>query len=97
LVSGMNLPTVLKFLPNGDMVVLELGGKIWKVHPSTWQVDSTPFLTLTNIGSLSGQQGAMDMVLDPDFTTNHYYYVFYTLGSPNHDRTSRFTANADVS
>ena len=35
-------------------------------------------------------------MLDPDFATNHYYYVFYTLGSPNHDRVSRFTANASL-
>ena len=39
----------------------------------------------------------MDMVLDPDFATNRYYYVFYTLGSPNRDRVSRFTATADLS
>ena len=37
----------------------------------------------------------MDMVLDPDFSTNRYYYVFYTLGTPNRDRVSRFTATAD--
>ena len=28
----------------------------------------------------------MDLAFDPDFATNHYYYVFYTLGSPNRDR-----------
>ena len=40
------------------------------------------------------QQGIYDIALDPDFATNHYYYVFYTLGTPNRDRLSRFTANA---
>jgi glucose/arabinose dehydrogenase len=35
----------------------------------------------------------MDLTLDPQFATNHYYYVFYTAGSPNRDRLSRFTAN----
>ena len=39
----------------------------------------------------------MDLAFDPGFATNHYYYVFYTLGSPNRDRASRFTANADLS
>ena len=95
--SGLNLPTAIKFLPTGDLLVLELGGRIRKVHPGTWQVDATPFLVLTNIGTLNGQQGLMDMVLDPDFATNRYYYVFYTLGSPNRDRVSRFTATADLS
>jgi glucose/arabinose dehydrogenase/PKD repeat protein len=97
LVSGLNLPTAIKFLPTGDLLVLQLGGTIRKVHPGTWQVDPTPFLVLTNIGTTNGQQGLMDLVFDPGFATNHYYYVFYTLGSPNRDRASRFTANADLS
>ena len=36
------------------------------------------------------------MALDPNFATNHYYYVFYTAGTPNRDRLSRFTANATL-
>ena len=96
LVSGLNLPTAIKFLPGGDMLVLELGGTIRRIHTDTWEVDPTPFLVLTNIGTLNGQQGLMDLAFDPAFATNHYYYVFYTLGSPNRDRASRFTANADL-
>jgi glucose/arabinose dehydrogenase/PKD repeat protein len=97
LLTGMNLPVAVKFLPDGDMAVLELGGKIWKVDTATWAVRPNPLLALSNIGTLNGQQGLMDMALDPDFASNHYYYVFYTLGSPNRDRVSRFTANATVS
>jgi glucose/arabinose dehydrogenase len=95
LVSGMNLPTAVKFLPNGDMLILELGGKIWRVPAGTTQVSATPFLSLTNVGSVNGQQGLMDLVLDPGFSTNRNYYIFYTLGSPNRDRVSKFTATAD--
>jgi glucose/arabinose dehydrogenase len=97
LISGMNLPTALQFMPGGDMLILELGGKIWRVPAGTTQVSPTPFLSLTNIGALNGQQGLMGMVLDPDFENNHYYYVFYTLGTPNCDRVSRFTVTADHS
>jgi glucose/arabinose dehydrogenase/PKD repeat protein len=95
LISGMNLPTSLEFLSNGDMLILELGGNIWRVPAGGFEVDPTPFLTLSNIGSVNGQQGLMDMVLDPAFATNHFYYVFYTRGSPNRDRVSRFTATSD--
>jgi glucose/arabinose dehydrogenase len=91
----MNLPSAVKFLPNGNMLVLELGGHIWSVDAGSTQVNPAAFLTLTNIGTLNGQQGLMDLVLDPNFATNGYYYVFYTLGSPNRDRVSRFTATAD--
>ena len=37
-----------------------------------------------------------DVALDPNFATNHYIYIFYTLDTPNRDRLSRFTANADL-
>ena len=42
------------------------------------------------------QQGVYDIVLDPNFATNRYYYLFYTAGTPNRDRVSRFTANATL-
>ena len=50
---------------------------------------------ITNTGT-PVQQGIMDLALDPDFATNHHYYVFYTAGTPNRDRLSRFTANASL-
>src|SRR5262245_61139506 len=94
LATGFNLPTAIKFLPDGRMLVVELAGKI-KVLPAPYtQADPTPFLQLSNIGSAGVQQGIYDIALDPNFTTNHYYYIFYTLGTPNVDRFSRFTANA---
>ena len=58
--------------------------------------DPTPFLQIDNVGSAGVQQGIFDVALDPDFANNHYYYVFYTLGTPNVDRLSRFTANSSV-
>ena len=64
--------------------------------PPYTTADPTPFLQITNIGSAGVQQGIYDIALDPNFATNHFYYVFYTLASPNRDRLSRFTANADA-
>jgi glucose/arabinose dehydrogenase len=96
LATGFTLPTAIKFLPDGRMLVVELAGTIKVLPPPYTQPDPTPFLQLTNIGSAGVQQGIYDIALDPDFTTNHYYYVFYTLGSPNRDRLSRFTANASL-
>ena len=39
------------------------------------------------------QQGIYDIALDPNFATNHYYYIFYTLGSPN--RRSPFAVHRE--
>ncbi len=93
LVTGIDFPTTMQFLPNGDMLIGELTGEIKLVPAGSTQPNATPFLTLTNIGSEGGLQGLMDIELDPNFATNNYYYVFYTLGSPNRDQVSRFTAS----
>jgi glucose/arabinose dehydrogenase len=94
LATGFDLPTNIEFLPDGRMLVMELQGKVKVLPPPYTQPDPTPFLQLTNVGSAGVQQGIFDLVLDPNFASNHFYYVFYTLGTPNRDRLSRFTANA---
>jgi glucose/arabinose dehydrogenase len=94
LATGFALPTSIEFLPDGRMLVIELAGRIRVLPPPYVQPDVTPFLQITNIGSAGVQQGIYDIALDPDFATNHFYYVFYTLGTPNRDRLSRFTANS---
>ncbi|MBX4200052.1 PQQ-dependent sugar dehydrogenase [Candidatus Parcubacteria bacterium] len=94
--SNLNLPVQIQFLPNGNLLILELGGKIWILRAGASQVDPIPFLELTNVGTTNGYQGLFDITLDPDFSNNHYYYVFYTLSNPNVDRVSRFTATNDL-
>jgi glucose/arabinose dehydrogenase len=94
LATGFDLPTSIEFLPDGRMLVVELQGKIKVLPPPYTQPDPALFLQITNIGSAGVQQGIFDIVLDPAFATNHFYYVFYTAASPNRDRLSRFTANA---
>jgi glucose/arabinose dehydrogenase/PKD repeat protein len=96
LATGFALPTTFEFLPDGRMLVGELQGKIKILPPPYTQPDTALFLQITNIGSAGVQQGIYDIALDPNFAFNHFYYVFYTLGSPNHDRVSRFTANATL-
>ena len=96
LATGFDLPTNIEFLPDGRMLVVELRGKILVLPPPYTQPDPTPFLQLTNVGSAGVQRGIYDIVLDPNFTTNHFYYVFYTFATINKDRLSRFTANASL-
>jgi glucose/arabinose dehydrogenase len=96
LATGFTLPTAIKFLPDGRMLVAELGGTIKVLPPPYTTPAPTPFLQISNIGVNGVQQGIYDVALDPNFSLNHYYYVFYTLGSPNRDRLSRFTANANL-
>jgi glucose/arabinose dehydrogenase len=96
LATGFDLPTAVRFLPDGRMLVVELQGRIKVLPPPYAAPDATLFLQLTNVGSAGVQQGLYDIALDPGFTGNHFYYLFYTLGTPNRDRLSRFTANASL-
>jgi glucose/arabinose dehydrogenase/PKD repeat protein len=95
LATGLPLPTTFEFLPDGRMLVAELAGRVDVLPPPYTDPSPTPFLQLTNVGS-NDVQGLHEIALDPDFATNHYYYVSYTLGSPNRDRVSRFTANSSL-
>jgi glucose/arabinose dehydrogenase len=96
LATGFNLPVAMKFMSDGRLLVAELKGVI-KVMPAPYTTPSaTPFLQITNLGTNQVQQGIYDFALDPNFATNHYFYVFYTAGTPNRDRLSRFTANPDL-
>jgi hypothetical protein len=79
LATGFDLPTNIEFLPDGRMLVVELQGRIEILPPPYTQPDPTPFLQLTNVGSAGVQQGVYDIVLDPGFASNHFYYAFYTL------------------
>jgi glucose/arabinose dehydrogenase len=96
LATGLNLPVATEFLPDGRMLVVELGGTIEILPPPYTQPDPTPFLQLTNVPSGGVSQGVYDFAFDPDFASNHYYYIFYTMATPNRDRLSRFTANSTL-
>ena len=45
----------------------------------------------------SGERGLLGIAFDPNFASNNFLYVYYTVStSPRHNRVSRFTANGDV-
>ncbi len=76
------------------MLVGELQEEIFVVQPGETLPDAEPFLVLDNTGIFGGQ-GLMDIKIDADFDANGYYYVFYTKGSLNRNRVSRFTASGN--
>jgi len=97
LVTGsISNPTVMAFAPDGRIFVAEQGGRLMVIKENV--LLPTPFVTLTV--SSSGERGLIGMAFDPDFSTNHYIYLYYTVpGSPPaapHNRISRFTADGDV-
>ncbi|HKQ37944.1 MAG TPA: PQQ-dependent sugar dehydrogenase [Verrucomicrobiae bacterium] len=90
--------TTIAFLPDRRMLVGELSETVWVVQPGAHAADATPFLQL-NVNGLDGEQGLMDLIVDPDFGTNGFIYIFYTKTSPsgdNYNRVSRFTVSGNT-
>jgi glucose/arabinose dehydrogenase len=91
--NGLSSPTAMDFAPDGRLFVCLQGGSLRVIKNGA--LLSTPFLTLS-VDS-SGERGLLGIAFDPNFATNNFIYVYYTVpGSPPHNRVSRFTANGDV-
>lgn len=91
--AGLANPTALAFSPDGRIFAAEQGGKLRVIKNNA--LLPTPFVQLT-VSSI-GERGLIGITLDPEFATNNYLYLYYTVpGSPAHNRISRFTANGDV-
>src|SRR5207247_421716 len=89
----LSRPTAMEFAPDGRLFVAQQGGQLRVIKDG--QLLATPFVNL-NVDS-SGERGLLGVAFDPNFATNNFIYVYYTVpGSPAHNRVSRFTANGDT-
>jgi glucose/arabinose dehydrogenase/regulation of enolase protein 1 (concanavalin A-like superfamily) len=95
LAHGLKNPTVLAFAPNGDTYIGEQGGTILIYRNG--QVLSTPLGTIPNVYG-QYEEGLLGIALDPNYATNGYMYVSYTVSVTNaagtvqqFSRLSRFT------
>jgi glucose/arabinose dehydrogenase len=91
--NGLSSPTAMEIAPDGRLFVCLQGGSLRVIKNGS--LLPTPFVSLT-VDS-AGERGLLGIAFDPNFATNNFVYVYYTVpGSPAHNRVSRFTANGDV-
>jgi glucose/arabinose dehydrogenase len=84
--------TAMQFAPDGRLFVAQQNGQVRVIDHG--QLLATPFLTVNTHTFL--EFGLEGFTLDPNFESNGYVYVYYTVygtGRP-HERISRFTASA---
>ncbi len=83
----------MAFSPDGRIFVAQQNGQLRVVKNGVLLPD--PFIQLT-VNS-TGERGLIGISLDPNFITNQFVYLYYTVpGTPAHNRVSRFTATGDV-
>jgi glucose/arabinose dehydrogenase/PKD repeat protein len=92
-ITGLTEPTNMVFTPDGRMLILGRRGTIWVAQSGATQVDATPFLQLSaGQVAFDNERGLLGIALDPGFSSNGFYYIYYTEASTSKNRVSRFTA-----
>ena len=92
-ITGLSDPTAMEIAPDGRIFVCEQGGNLRVIKNGV--LLPAPFMTL-NVDP-SGERGLLGIAFDPNFASNNFLYVYYTVPTtPRHNRVSRFTANGDV-
>ncbi len=74
--KGIKIPWGMAFMPNGEMLVTERGGKMYRVTKKreVQIISGVPDVVA------EGQGGLLDIALHPDFKHNKLVYISYSLG-----------------
>lgn len=90
-------PVGLEVAPDGRVFIAEKNGAIRIIKNGI--LLTTPFIVIPNVDNWN-ERGLQKVLIDPDFTTNKYVYVYYTYkaagSTESNNRVSRFTAAGDV-
>jgi glucose/arabinose dehydrogenase len=92
-VTGLEVPWGIAFLPDGDLLVTERPGRVRRVQGG--QLAAQPVLRLEV--AASGEGGLMGIALHPRFADNRLFYLYYTArkGDRSVNRLERFRLAPD--
>ena len=84
LVSGLEHPWSLAFLPDGGALVTERAGRLRQIS-SNWELSEEPITGVPAVYN-DAQAGLFDVILSPDFTSDQLVFLAYACGtaSANH-------------
>jgi glucose/arabinose dehydrogenase len=92
-IGALTSPTAMEIAPDGRIFVCLQGGSLRVIKNGA--LLPTPFVTVSV--DATGERGLLGIAFDPNFASNNFLYVYYTVPStPRHNRVSRFTADGDV-
>ncbi len=81
LISGLERPTALRFLPDGSVLVTEQQG-VLKLFPAADRHEPRVLLDLRTEVLVNYQLGLLALAVDPDFGAEPYVYLAYTRDAP---------------
>jgi cytochrome c len=91
LLSGLTDPTHIAFLPDGRLYQTNIKGTVQIVDPKTGQTTPAGSIPTSNVR----EDGLHSIVLDPNWSTNHFIYVLFGTQTPSTAMVvARFTTSA---
>jgi cytochrome c len=91
--TNTKAPTALTVAPDGRVYYTEILGQVKVVDPATGTTSTALDLPVYS----GGEDGIVGIVVDPDFATNHWIYVYYSPpGTAEINRVSRFMAHGNT-
>lgn len=89
----MGSPTAMEFSPDNKLFITQQNG-IMPVWQNGSQLSANFFANTPLTTDTTSERGLLGVTFDPNFASNRYVYVYYTiLGGDHHNRVSRFTAD----
>lgn len=88
IVSDLEIPWGLAFLPSGEILVTERGGRLVKIS------EEKEVISVSGVAH-RGEGGLLGLALHPNFSENNYIYLYLTTasGSGLINRVERYTLN----
>jgi glucose/arabinose dehydrogenase len=81
LVTAVSAPTALAFVSPTRLLITSQTGQLWV--SLNGPVLATPALNLSGVICSNSERGLLGVAVDPDFTSNHYIYLYYTFNKFN--------------
>src|SRR5262249_13792226 len=79
-IKGLRQPWALAFLPNGDMLVTELGGRLRIIRNGL--LDPQPIAGVPEVNTRVWRAGLMDVAIHPRYAENKFIYLTYSKSDP---------------
>lgn len=86
IVSNLDIPWSLAFLPNGNLLITERNGKVFMVSKNF--NDEPKEMSVIN-GVKAGEGGLLGIAIHPNYDLNNYIYLYYTYGESGGNSLNR--------
>jgi glucose/arabinose dehydrogenase len=92
ILPGMNLPIAMAFDPDNRLFYTEKSGAVRLFANGVLQPNPVITFSVNN----NFERGLLGIAIDPNFSTNHYIYVYYTASAASENRVVRFEENNGI-